>query len=185
MSCCPSGIHFSPSWGLRWSFLRLSDRSLYLLGQGTIPSDTVCFPAKLMHGHVRTLIDSGVKTIFYPCMTYNLNENLGDNHYNCPVVAYYPEIIVGNLPAPKDVTLITDYVGLHRKKDFPQKMQQILARSISPALRAQQVRRAMEARQQAYHALFRPGAAKGAADHRRSPGPRHSPSSCWQAAPIM
>ena len=102
---------------------------------------------------MQTLIDSGVKTIFYPCMTYNLNENLGDNHYNCPVVAYYPEIIAGNLPAPKDVTLITDYVGLHRKKDFPQKMQQILAKYFT-GITVQQVRQAMEAGSQAYHHYF-------------------------------
>ena len=50
-----------------------------------------------MHGHVQTLIDEGVKTIFYPCMSYNLDEKLGDNHYNCPVVAYYPEVIAANV----------------------------------------------------------------------------------------
>ena len=67
-----------------------SNRKLYQRGQQTIPSDTVCFPAKLMHGHVQTLIDEGAETIFYPCLSYNFDENLGDNHYNCPVVAYYP-----------------------------------------------------------------------------------------------
>ena len=159
----PMGLNFYellPFWhtfftqlGFEVVLSPLSDRSLYLLGQGSIPSDTVCFPAKLMHAHVQALIDSGVKTIFYPCMTYNLNENLGDNHYNCPVVAYYPEIIVGNLPAPKDVTLITDYVGLHRKKDFPQKMQQILAKYFT-GITVQQVRQAMEAGSQAYHHYF-------------------------------
>jgi predicted nucleotide-binding protein (sugar kinase/HSP70/actin superfamily) len=64
-----------------------SNRKLYLLGQATIPSDTACFPAKLLHGHVQSLIDAGVKTIFYPCMTYNVDEGLGDNHFNCPIVA--------------------------------------------------------------------------------------------------
>ena len=62
-----------------------SNRQLYLKGQHTIPSDTACFPAKLMHGHVETLLDEGVDAVFYPCMTYNFDENLGDNHYNCPV----------------------------------------------------------------------------------------------------
>ena len=64
-----------------------SNRQLYLKGQHTIPSDTACFPAKLMHGHVEALLDEGVDAVFYPCMTYNFDENLGDNHYNCPVVA--------------------------------------------------------------------------------------------------
>ena len=67
-----------------------SSRDLYLKGQGTIPSDTACFPAKLAHGHIHFLSKLGLDAIFYPCMTYNLDEGLGDNNYNCPVVAYYP-----------------------------------------------------------------------------------------------
>ncbi len=105
----------------------LSDRDLYLLGQHTIPSDTVCFPAKLMHGHVETLISRGIKSVFYPCMSYNLDEDLGDNHYNCPVVAYYPEVIRSNMPEAREVTFITDYVGLHQRRHFPRKMAEILA----------------------------------------------------------
>lgn len=110
----------------------LSGRKLYLRGQSTIPSDTVCYPAKLMHGHVQTLIDGGIKTIFYPCMTYNLDEGLGDNHYNCPVVAYYPEVISANMSSLRDVTFIKDYIGLHRKKDFPSKMADILLKAGIP-----------------------------------------------------
>lgn len=104
----------------------LSDRGIYLVGQSTIPSDTVCFPAKLMHGHVQTLIDNGIKTVFYPCMSYNLDENLGDNHYNCPVVAYYPEVIGANMPDLSNVAFIKDYIGLHRPHEFPKKMHKIL-----------------------------------------------------------
>ena len=105
----------------------LSDRDLYLSGQHTIPSDTVCFPAKLMHGHVEALISMGVTSIFYPCMSYNLDEGLGDNHYNCPVVAYYPEVIRSNMPEARGVTFITDYVGLHQRRHFPKKMTAILS----------------------------------------------------------
>mgnify|MGYP000853795432 FL=1 len=104
----------------------LSNRKLYIEGQHTIPSDTVCFPAKLMHGHVQALVDSGVKNIFYPCMSYNFDEHLGDNHYNCPVVAYYPEVISANMSCLKDCRFIHDYVGIHRKHDFPIKMHGIL-----------------------------------------------------------
>ena len=107
----------------------LSTRKLYLQGQHTIPSDTVCFPAKLMHGHVQALIDENVPYIFYPCMSYNLDEGLGDNHYNCPVVAYYPEVIGANVKEMdrKHITLIKDYVGIHRRRDFPAKMLGILS----------------------------------------------------------
>lgn len=98
-----------------------STRSLYQRGQQTIPSDTVCFPAKLMHGHIQTLIDSGAETIFYPCLSYNFDEHLGDNHYNCPVVAYYPEVIRNNMKDIRKVSFIKEYFGIHRPKDFPQK----------------------------------------------------------------
>ncbi|HCA05185.1 MAG TPA: 2-hydroxyglutaryl-CoA dehydratase [Ruminococcaceae bacterium] len=98
-----------------------SSRKLYQRGQQTIPSDTVCFPAKLMHGHIQTLIDEGAKTIFYPCLSYNFDEHLGDNHYNCPVVAYYPEVINNNMKDIKKVHFIKEYFGIHRPKDFPKK----------------------------------------------------------------
>lgn len=106
----------------------LSSRELYIEGQATIPSDTVCFPAKLMHGHIQALINAGIKNIFYPCMSYNFDEHLGDNHYNCPVVAYYPEVINANMHLD-GINLIHDYVGIHRKHDFPRKMTAILRRS--------------------------------------------------------
>ncbi len=104
----------------------VSSRKLYAKGQQTIPSDTVCYPAKLMHGHIQSLIEEGVQTIFYPCMSYNLDEGLGDNHYNCPVVAYYPEVIGANMSGLRGLTFIKDYVGIHRRKDFPVKMHGVL-----------------------------------------------------------
>lgn len=105
-----------------------SSRELYLNGQKTIPSDTVCYPAKLLHGHIEALLDAGADTIFYPCMTYNLDEGKGDNCYNCPVVAYYPEVIGANVPHLKKIRYIYDYLGIHRLKDFKKKLCAILNR---------------------------------------------------------
>lgn len=99
----------------------LSTRSLYRLGQDTIPSDTVCYPAKLMHGHIVNLIQKGVTRIFYPCMPYNFDEKAGDNHYNCPVVAYYPELLQANMKILSTVKFYNGYFGLHRPKDFEKK----------------------------------------------------------------
>lgn len=103
-----------------------STRDLYLKGQHTIPSDTVCFPAKLMHGHIEYLLDIGVDTIFYPCLTYNINEEKGDNHYNCPVVAYYPEVLKANVAELENVKFIYSYLGIHRKKNFTKNMYKVL-----------------------------------------------------------
>ncbi|WP_418667493.1 acyl-CoA dehydratase activase-related protein [Allofournierella sp.] len=105
-----------------------STRELYTAGQASIPSDTVCFPAKLAHGHIRALAEMGVDAIFYPCMSYNLDERLGDNHYNCPVVAYYPEVLEVNCPELARLPFISDFVGLHRPGDFKKKMPDILAK---------------------------------------------------------
>ena len=98
-----------------------SSRKLYLKGQRTIPSDTVCYPAKLLHGHVEALVEAGVDAIFYPCMPYNFNEGVSDNNYNCPVVAYYPELLAANVPNLKKVRYLSPYFGLHRPKDFERK----------------------------------------------------------------
>lgn len=102
----------------------MSDRSskaLYGKGQATIPSDTVCYPAKLVHGHIQSLIEKNVPMIFYPCMSYNLNEQMGDNHFNCPVVAYYPEVIEGNMEL-NGVKLLNPYVYLEDKQNFEKKI---------------------------------------------------------------
>ena len=96
----------------------VSTRATYALGQNSIPSDTVCYPAKLMHGHIENLLEKGVDAIFYPCMTYNLDEHRAQNCYNCPVVAYYPELLKANMPHLKDVDFMMPYFEPDRRKDF-------------------------------------------------------------------
>ncbi|HCC35862.1 MAG TPA: 2-hydroxyglutaryl-CoA dehydratase [Ruminococcaceae bacterium] len=98
-----------------------SNRKIYVMGQYTIPSDTVCYPAKLLHGHIEALLDMGIETIFYPCMPYNFDEGNSDNHYNCPVVAYYPELLAANVDRLHGAKFLMPYFGLHRRKDFIKK----------------------------------------------------------------
>lgn len=93
-----------------------SDRDVYYRGQHTIPSDTVCYPAKLAHGHIEDLLDKGVDFIFWPCMSYNFNEGETDNHYNCPVVAYYPELLKANNPRLTEENFRLPYMDLNRPK---------------------------------------------------------------------
>ena len=126
---CLNMYELLPFWYAFWTKLGfavhtspVSSRGLYLAGQATIPSDTACFPAKLSHGHIKALTQMHLDAIFYPCLTYNIDEGLGDNHYNCPVVAYYPEVLAGNCPELEGQKFIYDYVGIHRPKDFVHKM---------------------------------------------------------------
>ena len=76
-----------------------SSHELFETGIESIASENICYPAKLVHGHIKWLLDKGVKNIFYPCVSYeeNLVPNT-DNHYNCPVVANYPVVIGANMP---------------------------------------------------------------------------------------
>ena len=77
-------------------------------------------------------------------MTYNIDEGLGQNHYNCPVVAYYPEVLAGNCPELAGTRFIYDYVGIHRPKDFVRKMHGILGKYFSGISR-DEVREASDA----------------------------------------
>ena len=103
-----------------------SDRNVYYRGQHTIPSDTVCYPAKLAHGHIEDLLDRNVDFIFWPCMSYNIDEGENDNHYNCPVVAYYPELLRANNQRLTPKNFITPYMDLN----FPKSIQAALKRAL-------------------------------------------------------
>ncbi len=131
-----------------------SSRELYVSGQHTIPSDTVCYPAKLLHGHIESLISQGVENIFYPCMTYNIDEKLGDNNYNCPVVAYYPEVIRSNVGELKKLNFLSDYVGLHRPKDFAKKIYGILSAKFD-GIAQSEVKKAVDAAYAEYHGYMK------------------------------
>ena len=74
-----------------------------------------------MHGHIEGLLDKGVNKIFYPCMPYNFDEERSDNNYNCPVVAYYPELLRANVARLEEVDFLTPYFGLHKPKTFRKK----------------------------------------------------------------
>ena len=75
-----------------------SSKKIYEKGIESIPSESVCYPAKLSHGHIESLIEKGIKYIFYPSVAYERKENVTQgNHYNCPVVTSYPEVIRNNV----------------------------------------------------------------------------------------
>ena len=103
------------SLGFEVVFSEQSTRDTYYKGQQTIPSDTVCYPAKITHGHIESLLEKGVDFIFYPCMSYGVDEGQSDNHYNCPVVAYYPELLKANMPNLNEDNFITPYLDLNTK----------------------------------------------------------------------
>ncbi|MBE6850155.1 MAG: 2-hydroxyglutaryl-CoA dehydratase [Ruminococcus sp.] len=105
-----------------------SDRKVYFKGQHTIPSDTVCYPAKIAHGHIENLLEKGVDFIFWPCMSYNVEEPDTDNHFNCPVVAYYPELMKANHSGLNSENFVYPYMDLNRPKNVINVMKRTLAK---------------------------------------------------------
>ena len=105
-----------------------SSRDIYYKGQHTIPSDTVCYPAKLAHGHILSLLERGADFIFYPCESYNIDEGQSDNHYNCPVVAYYPELLKANVNELNDENFLHPYIDINLEKHFAEVMSKSLAK---------------------------------------------------------
>ncbi len=99
----PFWATFFKALGFRVLLSPLSDRKLYERGMESIPSESECYPAKLAHGHVQWLIDEGVHTIFHPCVFFEHQETAdAQNHFNCPIVASYPENLKNNVEAAAD-----------------------------------------------------------------------------------
>ena len=137
--------------------VQLSDRSsreLYFRGQHTVASDTACYPAKLMHGHIESLLDKGVDFIFYPCESYNLDEHDSVNHYNCPVVAYYPELLKANNERLSDENLIMPYLDPNSENATVKALHRALKKyKLSAALIRRAYRAGLE-RMQSFHSLI-------------------------------
>ena len=94
----PFWFTFFTKLGWRVVLSPMSSKEIYEKGMDTISSDTACYPAKLVHGHIKTLVEMGEKWIFYPCINYEQIEDANaPNHYNCPIVATYPEVIANNM----------------------------------------------------------------------------------------
>lgn len=89
--------------GFRVELSPRSSKKVYELGIETMPSESACYPAKLVHGHIMSLINKGVKFIFYPCIPYEKKEHKeADNNFNCPIVTSYSEVIKNNMDILKE-----------------------------------------------------------------------------------
>ena len=123
-----------------------SSAELYYRGMATVPSDSLCYPAKLVHGHIMDLIGKGVTKIFYPCIPYNIVDEChpSDNHYNCPVVASYAENIRANMDIldEKGIELIQPFLPLNDKKRMVERLVEELS---AESLSTQEITAAVEA----------------------------------------
>ena len=114
----PFWFTFLTNLGFRVVISEKSTRSTYEKGIESMPSESVCFPAKLSHGHIISLLNQGIKTIFYPCIPYSRKEyKSADNHYNCPIVISYSEVLKNNIEELKDpsVQFLNPFLPFEKK----------------------------------------------------------------------
>ena len=103
----PFWFTFFTELGYRVVLSPESSRKIYELGIESIPSESECYPAKLVHGHISWLLKQGIGYIFYPCVPYERCEAEGaGNHYNCPIVTSYGENIKNNVDELKNPDII-------------------------------------------------------------------------------
>lgn len=136
--------------------VQLSSRSTHKIfdkGIDSIPSESVCYPAKLTHGHVMDLIEKGVKLIFYPDLPYEQNENENaNNHFNCPIVTSYPEVLKNNMDEliDSDITYLNPFLGLHHPKKLAEKLLECLHGAGFTNITASEMQEAVDAGYEEY-----------------------------------
>ncbi len=106
-----------------------SSQKIYEKGMETMPSESICYPAKIAHGHIVDLVDKGVDVIFYPCLTHEHQEQKdADNHFNCPIVISYPEVIYSNVTVlkAKNINFLYPFLPFHHKRRLIERLQEEL-----------------------------------------------------------
>ncbi|WP_312652988.1 acyl-CoA dehydratase activase-related protein [Proteiniclasticum sp.] len=108
-----------------------SSKNLYEKGMNSIPSESVCYPGKLVHGHIEYLASKEVDMIFYPCIPYEEKEDPNaNNHYNCPVVTSYPEVIKNNMDVLhlNKVRFVNPFLNIFDRKNLHKKLYEVMSR---------------------------------------------------------
>lgn len=122
----PLWFTFFTKLGFRVVLSERSTKKVYERGMETLPSESVCYPGKISHGHVMGLLEKGIKFIFYPCAPYEKQEDLGaGNHYNCPIVTSYPEVLRNNIDAlrqDKSVLYMDPFLPIYDKTRLTQRL---------------------------------------------------------------
>ena len=103
-----------------------------------------------MHGHIETLIERGADAIFYPCLTYNFDEGISDNHYNCPVVAYYSELLSHNMDSLRKVKFMYPYLNVNNAHELAAELGRCLELTLGHKFTQHALRRAVAAGIEAY-----------------------------------
>lgn len=125
----PFWFTFFTELGFRVELSPRSSKKIYEMGMETIPSESACYPAKLVHGHIAALVSKGVKLIFYPAVMRERKEQAqADNNFNCPMVISYPEAIRCNMDMVRsqDIRYMSPFLPYHDRKKLIKRLHQEL-----------------------------------------------------------
>lgn len=93
--------------------------SKYETAAGMVMSDNICFPAKLVHSHIRNLTLQNVNRIFMPFVVFEKKDKQQQNSYNCPIVSGYSEVIKSvqeeNIPIDAPTITFKDEALLYKQ----------------------------------------------------------------------
>lgn len=146
----PLWFTFFTKLGFRVRLSPRSSRGIYEKGLETIPSESVCYPGKISHGHIESLLQSGCKFIFYPCAPYEKKEDAGaGNHYNCPIVTSYPEVLRNNVDqirADDSLLYLDPFLPIYDKQRLGERLFEVL----SPHFRTLTMEKVFEAVDEAW-----------------------------------
>ena len=125
----PFWFTFFTYLGFRVVLSERSSKRIYEKGIDSIASETVCYPGKMVHGHIQSLIDRNIQTIFYPSVTHENKEDItADNNYNCPVVISYSEVIKNNMEdlRSKNIKYLNPFLSLNNKEKLKHRLYEVL-----------------------------------------------------------
>ena len=95
--------------GIKTILSGTSTVKLFEKGVRTIMADNICFPAKLMHGHIMDLVEKKVDRIFYPFVVLEQKEDeQSRNSFNCPIVSAYSDVIKSSMNTEKNYGIVLD-----------------------------------------------------------------------------
>lgn len=131
--------------GFRVELSRPSDHALASSASETVPSQSLCFPAKLAHGHAADLARKGIADIWMPCVPLEGPRHSGEKHidgrFACPVAGGYPEAMRLSLASTlPNARILTPFVDL----EFPESVVRAVT-AAWPALSPKKVRQAVDA----------------------------------------
>ncbi len=115
---------FFRALGYQTKFSHKSSRKLYEQGLQYVASDTVCFPAKLVHGHVMNLAGMGVDRIFFPYVMHMPPEGMDKlSPYVCSVLQGYPMVVRNSQNPEKEGNVVFDTPVFHWFEEKDRKKQ--------------------------------------------------------------